>query len=216
MLQLLALVIPLGLAGAISPMLFTEQTVILAGRNGSRNARLFTLAAMGTLLVLISALVLFGQSISLPKTPHLDARLDVVVGALLIALAVFLHFKKSAAPKAKPQHGELDPRAALTLGVISMTTNFTTLALMVPAAKGIAASHVDAVERFAAVLVLVVLAAIPAWLPLALTAIAPGPASRALGAFGDFIKRSGHLATVILLALVGLFFLARGIVRLAT
>ena len=63
-------------------------------------------------------------------------------------------------------------------------------------------------------LVLVLLASIPAWLPLALTAIAPGPAMRGLNAFGDFISRSGRLATVILLALVGVFLIVRGVLRL--
>jgi hypothetical protein len=37
---------------------------------------------------------------------------------------------------------------------------------------------------------------------------------RGLTAFGDFIQRSGRLATVILVALVGAFLLTRGIVRL--
>lgn len=216
MLQLLALVIPLGLAGAISPMLLTEQTVILSGPNGARTGRLFALGAMGTLLVFVCVLVVFGRSISLPKTPHLDATLDVVLGALLIALALFLHFRRPKQAESKPPRGEMNSRAALTFGMFSMATNFTTLALIVPASKEIAASHVDLADRFVVALVLVVLASIPAWLPLALTAIAPGPANRGLRAFGDFIQRSGRLATVILVALIGLFFLVRGILRLAT
>lgn len=197
-------------------MLLTEQTVILSGPNGTRTGRLFALGAMGTLLVFVGALVLFGRSISLPKTPHLDATLDVVLGALLIALAVFLHFRRAKKSQAKAPRGGMNSRAALTFGMFSMATNFTTLALIVPASKEIATSQIDLAERFVAALVLVVLASIPAWLPLALTAVAPGPANHGLSSLGGFIQRSGRLATVILVALVGAFFLARGILRLAT
>lgn len=214
MLQLLAFVVPLGLAGAISPVLLTEQTVVLAGPNGVRTARAFAAGAMVTLFAFVCVLVVFGRSISLPKTPHLNATLDVVIGALLLALALFLHLRNPKQKVEKPPRGEMDARAAYAFGTVSMATNFTTLALIVPASKEIASSHVDLAERFIVALVLVILASIPAWLPLALTMIAPGPAMRGLNAFGNFIQRSGRLATVILLALIGLFLVIRGIVRL--
>ena len=214
MLQLLAFVIPLGLAGAISPVLLTEQTVVLAGPNGIRTARAFAAGAMVTLFVFVCVLVLFGGSISLPKTPHLDATLDVVIGALLLVLALFLQLRQPEAKAAKPARGEMNSRAAYMFGTASMATNFTTLALIIPASKEIAASHVDPPERLVVAVVLVLLASIPVWLPLALTALAPGAALRGLNAFGDLIQRSGRLATVILLALVGVLLVVRGLARL--
>jgi threonine/homoserine/homoserine lactone efflux protein len=214
MLQLLAFVVPLGLAGAISPVLLTEQTVLLAGPNGRRTARLFAAGAMVTLFVFVCALVLFGRSISLPKTPHLDATLDIVIGALLLALALFLQLRRPTAKEAKPPRGELDARAAYIFGTVSMATNFTTLALIIPASKEIAASQVELAGRVVVALLLVALASIPVWLPLALTALAPGPALRGLNAFGDFIERRGREATVVLVALIGIFLVVRGAVRL--
>jgi hypothetical protein len=215
MIQLLLFVIPLGLAGAISPVLLTEQTVVLASPNGRRTARWFAAGAMVTLFAFVCVLVVFGRSIALPKTPHLNATLDVVIGALLLALSLFLHLRKPKVKTEKPTRGEMNTRAAYAFGTVSMATNFTTLALIIPAAKEIAAAHVDLAGRFVVALVLVVLASIPVWLPMALTAVAPGPAMGGLRAFGDFIQRSGHLATVILIALVGAFLLVRGILRLA-
>jgi threonine/homoserine/homoserine lactone efflux protein len=156
--QLLALVIPLGLAGAISPVLLTEQTVVLAGPNGRRTARWFAAGAMVTLFAFVCVLVVFGRSISLPKTPHLNATLDVVIGALLLALSLFLHLREPKAKTEKPARGEMNPRAAYAFGTVSMATNFTTLALIIPAAKEIAASHVELAGRFIVALVLVVLA----------------------------------------------------------
>jgi hypothetical protein len=61
-LQLLAFVVPLGLAGAISPVLLTEQTVVLAGPNGKRTARAFAGGAMITLFAFVCVLIVFGRS----------------------------------------------------------------------------------------------------------------------------------------------------------
>lgn len=216
MLKLLLFVIPLGLAGAISPVLLTEQTVVLSGPDGRRIARAFAAGAMLTLFAFVAVLVLFGSSIELPKTPHLNATLDVVIGALLIALALFLQLRNPKAKANKPARGAMNPRAAYLFGTVSMATNFTTLALIVPASKEIAASGVDLAGRAVAAAFLVVLASIPVWLPLVLTALAPGPALRGLDAFGAFIQRSGRLATVILVALVGAFMVVRGATRLVT
>lgn len=214
MLKLLLFVIPLGLAGAISPVLLTEQTVVLAGPDGRRTARAFAAGAMVTLFGFVAILVVFGSSIKLPKAPHLNATLDVVIGAMLLALALFLQLRNPKQKSDKPARGAMNPRAAYLFGTVSMATNFTTLALIIPASKEIAASGVELGGRAVAAAVLVLLASMPAWIPLALTALAPGPATRGLDAFGAFIQRSGRLATVILVALVGAFMIVRGVARL--
>lgn len=214
MLHLLAFVIPLGLAGAISPVLLTEQAVVLAGPNGRRSATWFALGAVVALTVWVAALVLFGRSISLPKEPHLSASVDIAVGALLLALGTYFYVRQPKEEVQKEPRGGMNARAALVFGLVSMATNVSTLALVIPGAKEIAASHIGLAERGIVAIVLIALASIPAWLPLALTAIAPGPAERGLKSFGDFIQRSGRLATVLLLAGVGVFFVIRGILRL--
>lgn len=215
LIKLLALVIPLGLAGAVSPILLTEQTVLLSTPGGRRTGYFFAGGAAFVLAAFIAVLVLFGRSISLPKTPHLDAQLDVVVGALLLALAGFLRFRESEAKEQKPPRGEMSPRGAFSFGCFAMATNFTTLALMVPAAKEVAASQEDIAGRAVAALVLIALASIPAWLPLALTALVPGAADRILGRMNDLTSRHGKQIGVWLLTIVGAYFAARGIVRLA-
>ena len=64
------------------------------------------------------------------------------------------------------------------------------------------------------VLVLVGLVCMPAWLPVALSKVAPGPSRRGLAAVRDQIARRGRGFTVGLLSAAGLFFIARGIGRL--
>jgi hypothetical protein len=78
----LAVVIPLGLGGAVSPVMLTEQTVLLAGPDGGRAGVRYAGGVVLTTFVIVVALVLFGRAISLPTEPHLDASLDLVVGLL--------------------------------------------------------------------------------------------------------------------------------------
>lgn len=214
MLRVLAVVVPLGLAGAVSPVMLTEQTVLLAAPGGRRAATRYAIGAVLTLLLFASVLVVFGRSISLPQEPHLDATLDLVLGALLTALALMVRGRRPRARAPRPRRGAMSPRAALTFGVVSMATNLTTLALVVPAAKEIAASDLGPASRAVVVVVLVALAAIPAWSPVALTEIARGPAERGLRALADLIARRGRLLTVVCLAGSGALLLLRGVVRL--
>ncbi|HSS56569.1 MAG TPA: hypothetical protein VLK59_01070 [Solirubrobacteraceae bacterium] len=95
-----------------------------------------------------------------------------------------------------------------------MATNVTTLALLAAAAKEI--SRTDAEIPAATVLVLVLVAPVsmPAWVPVALTRVAPGPRQRGLAAVRDQIARRGRGFTVGLLSVAGLFFIGRGLIRL--
>lgn len=215
MIQVLAIVVPIGLAGAISPVLLTEQTVLLAS-SGTRAARAFAAAVFLVLAILVTVLVVFGHTIELPKAPKLSASLDIVVGLPLLGLAWLLH-KRTAAPKPQgspDKNKKMNPRAAFAFGIFSMSTNFTTIALMVPGVKEIAAGQLDVIERVIAGAVLILLAAIPAWLLLLLTAVAPQSASRVLGGFSNAIDRHGRMLSVALVGLIGAYFVTRGIVRL--
>ncbi len=214
MVRVLALVVPLALAGAISPVMLTEQTVLLAGRNGRRVAGCYAVGVAGTLLVLLTALVFFGRSISLPQEPRLSASLDLLLGSLLLLVAAVLRWRRPREPKPQTtRRTGMGPVDALGFGVFSMATNFTTLAVMLPVAKEISASDLSGLARVVVVAVVVVLAALPAWLPVALTVVAPGPTSRGLQRLADLIDRRGRLIVVLLLLGAGLFLVGRGLVH---
>ena len=212
MLAVLGVIVPLGLAGAVSPIMLTEQTVIVAGPGGARAGLRFAAGALLVLLAVVVAVMLFGRAISLPSEPKLDATLDLVLGLVLLALAVAVraHGDHRGETKRQDRHA----RAAFPFGIFSMATNFTTLALMLPAAKEISTADVDVPARALLVLVVVVLAAIPAWMPVALVRIAPAPGARVLAVIEGAIDRHGRTGVVLLLGAGGLFFAVRGIVRL--
>ena len=222
MLQVLGVVVPLGLAGALSPVMLTEQTVLLAAPDGRRAAGRYAVGAALALLAFTVVLVLFGRSISLPQEPHLDATLDLVLGLVLVnvaVLALVLGRRRGGSPSRKGgddrRHasGSRQARAAFPFGVFSMATNVTTLALLAAAAREISRADAEIAAVAVLVLVLVGLVTTPVWLPLALTRAAPGSSQRAFAALREQIARRGRVVTVGLLSAAGLFFIGRGLIR---
>jgi uncharacterized membrane protein YbhN (UPF0104 family) len=218
----LAVVIPLGLGGAVSPVMLTEQTALLAGPDGGRAGVRYAAGVALTALVIVVAIVRFGRAISLPTEPHLDATLDLVLGLVLVNVAVLVRVsgrRRGGSPSRKggDERGAGGSRQALAVfafGVFAMATNVTTLALIAPAAKEISRADVEIAAEAALVLVLVGLVCMPAWVPVALTRVAPGPSQRGLAAVRDQIGRRGRGFTVGLLSAAGLFFIGRGLIRL--
>lgn len=201
--------------------MLTEQALVLATPDGRRAATRYALGAVLVLLVFISATVFFGRAISLPAEPSLSATLDIVLGIMLTLLAFVIHrFRRSSRTEGSGEEVAMETRkrqvfgtkGAFAVGAFSMTTNFTTLALMIPAAKIIAASGDVLPARATLVAVLVVLASTPAWLPVALVRMAPGPAESLLGWIGDFISRRGRALIVGAVAALGIFLIIRGTV----
>ena len=222
MLAALAVVIPLGLVGAVSPVMLTEQTVLLAGPDGRRAAARYAAGVVLATSVIVVAIVLFGRAISLPTEPHLDATLDIVVGLVLVnvsALVLMSGRRRDGSPSGKggddrDASGSRPALAMFAFGMFAMATNVTTLALLAPAAKEISKADVEIAAEAVLVLVLVGLVTTPAWAPVVLTRVAPGPSQRGLDAVREQIARRGRGFTVGLLSAAGLFFIARGLVRL--
>ena len=175
-----------------------------------------------TTLMIVVALVLFGRAISLPTRPHVDASLDLVIGLVLVLVAVLVHIvgrRRSASPSLTDDDGKRatdsrQARAAFPFGVFSMATNVTTLALVAVAAKEISRTNAEIAAAAVLVVVLVGLVTTPAWVPVAVTRVAPGPSQRGLAALREQIVRRGRAVTVGLLSVAGLFFIGRGLVRL--
>ena len=222
MLAALAIIIPLGLGGAISPVMLTEQSVLIAGPDGSRAAVRYAAGVILASFAIVVAFVLFGRAISLPTEPHLDATLDLILGLVLVTVALLVLVSgrrngRSPSRKSGDDRSAADSRqarAAFPFGVFAMATNITTLALIAPAAKEISRADVEIAGEAVLVLVLVGLVSMPAWVPLALTRVAPGPTQRGLEAVRDLIARRSRAVTVALLSAAGLFFIGRGLIRL--
>jgi hypothetical protein len=212
----LAVVIPLGLGGAVSPLMLTEQTVLLARPDGGRAGLRYAAGVVLTVFVIVVALVLFGRAISLPTEPHLDATLDLVLGLLLVSVALLVAVSRRRRGGSPNRKGADDrhARGSFAFGVFAMATNVTTLALLAPAAKEISRAGGEIATGALLVVVLVALVSMPAWVPVVLTRVAPGPSQHGLAAVRDQVARRGRGFTVALLIAAGLFFVGRGLIRL--
>ncbi len=217
MLHLLAVVLPLALAAAVSPVMLTEQAVILAAPGGRRLAWRYAAGTAVVLAVLVGVLVTAGQSFSLPQAPRLNDSLDLVVGGVLLVLALVLRRWQHHRPaREKPSQTHMSPSRALGFGAFSMATNVTSLALVVPAAKEIASSDLATAWCVVAAVLLVGVVCLPAWGPVAATALAPAVAERVLTRLHDLIDQHGRTLVVLLVAAAGTFLVVRGVVRLVT
>ncbi len=218
MLHLLVVLVPLGLVAAVSPVMLTEQTVLMAGPKGLRTGAAYAAGTATVLLVVIGAVLLVGRSVALPRAPRLNASLDLVIGGLLLALAAVVARWHRGRPGPeevrRPSVAGLAWPAAFAFGLFSMATNVTTLALVVPAAKEVAAQGLPVADSAVAVAMLVALAALPAWGPVALAAAAPGTARRLLGGLQRALHRHGRQLVVVLVTAAGVFLVVRGVVRL--
>lgn len=218
MLHLVLGLLPFAAAAAVSPMMLTEQTVLLAGPGGRRTARWYAAGTAVVASLLVVVVLTIGRSLALPRTPQLNAGLDLVVGVLLLALAAVAEWWRRSRPRrpARTPRGRMTASRAFVFGMFSMATNATSLALLVPATKEIAASRLDVGWWALPALLLVTAACLPAWGPLALHAVAPRATRRVLGGIQRGVDRYGARLTVLLLAGAGVLLVVRGLVRLAS
>lgn len=227
MIALIALVLPLALAAAVSPMLMTEQTMLLAAPDGRRRARLFALGVIATLTVILGLLAAFGRLISLPKQPHLSDGLDIVIGVGLLLLAAGLAYRRrhvqssstGTSSDASPEPAAQDTSSArrgdlglIGFGSFSMATNFTSLALITPIAKDIATSKVELLGRGLVLALVVAIVSLPVWLPQALTRLAPNTAPEALSTLNDLVRRHGAQLVNLALLIAGTYLTLRGVI----
>lgn len=193
--------------------MLTEQAVILGAPGGRRAAWSYAAGTALVLGLLVALVVAVGQTLSLPQAPRLSASLDLVVGAVVVGFALALRAGRRR-PRPPRKRRDLSQVGALGFGAFSMATNVTSLALVVPAAKDIAGSRQSDLVCLVAAVLLVAVVCLPAWAPVALTSVAPGPAGRVLDRLHRLIDAHGRTLVVTLVAGGGAYLLLRGVLRL--
>ena len=212
-------ILPLAAGAAISPTILTLSVLVLSGPHGKARQAIFTAVNIG-LMVLIAV---FGTKMLSHVASHrgggshaVTETIYVTLGIVLVLLSVREHFQpakdteKEEAEDAAKSAG-LAPVRYMTLGLVMTATNFTTLALFIPALREIAVSTVPSGDRLLAGAILVSLATITSWLPLLGTLVAPGPAGKALTAIHDFTTKYKHQIVEIVLLVFGVYMIIKGL-----
>lgn len=195
--ELIARVLPLALAGAISPTVLAVVLVVLSEKRYPKLRGLAFLAGTTTVVVAISLLVVFVLGSAVPDSQKgsdsdLSGYIDLGFSVLLLALAAFT-FSRRNHPHKEHHDSSKEPGARLSrfyaIGAAIMLLNFTTLAVFLPALKEIAIDKVSEADRIAALVVVDVIVLTPAWLPVLLYLVSPRLARKVLDPLNDLLLR---------------------------
>jgi threonine/homoserine/homoserine lactone efflux protein len=146
MTDLLAQVVPLALAAAISPVVFLVQLTTLTGPRPIARGSALTAGGAVVLIVLSTIGVALGGT-SFSTNDTLKGALNIVLGALLIAVGLRALLKP---PKPKPAEPDAKPNSvgrSFVSGAAAMGSNVTSFALYIPALALIAGSEIPLGQR---------------------------------------------------------------------
>jgi hypothetical protein len=208
--SLLANIVPVAFAAAISPVLFLLQLTTLTGSRPIARGTAVTTGA-GLVLVVVSTIgVALGGS-GFADNDSLQAIVNVVFGLLLVAIGLraLVH-----PPQSKPRQADAKPvgigRSFLS-GAGGMASNLTTFALYIPALALIAGSGLPLGQRGLAALIILVITLTVVWIPLVLAIALPGASHRVLRALGRWMTANDRWIQVVLGLGFGVWLLAKGI-----
>jgi hypothetical protein len=214
--HLWAVVIPLALGAAVSPLLFTVQLATLTGPRRIARGLAVTLGAAVPVVGVSVAVLLFGRAVHLPHaSPEVLGAIDLALAAVLFGLTI-----RALAKGQKPVPEEPPPKNASVgrsfgLGLAAMATNISTFALLIPAMKIVAQDDISVPDRAFVAVVVVLIVLLPALLPLVLTVVMPATSERVLTAIGSWLARHHHTLGVVLGFGFGIFLTIHGVVEIA-
>lgn len=219
--QLLAVVLPLAVGAAISPVLFGIEMLALTSANQPRlRAWLVALGSLLTLVVFsIGGLAL---STSLPHHrahPAIDAAVDGGAALLLTWLALRTWTRRDAAPS--PSKRTLQQRldgapsiAFLAAGVLGMLTNFSTLVLYLPAFRAITRSSVTPQDKALCLAIVLVVTLVVVWLPATVVTVAGTRAQPVLQRMNRFMSTHSAAITTGLCVVFALYLALKALLEL--
>lgn len=170
LLALLATVVPLSLLAAASPVIFLNSaTFVLRGQRSSAWGYL-TGNALVLLPIGIAAAGLLGAATATQLDRDIASRtVDAVLGLVLLGYGAWL-VRRAEHPA--PTGGG-SRRGSVPFGLLAMATNFTTLPLYISAAQHVGNARPPLWAATLLIAGITVVTVTPAWLPLALTQVAP-------------------------------------------
>jgi cytochrome c biogenesis protein CcdA len=208
--SLLAQVVPLALAAAISPVVFLLQLNTLTGPRPIPRGAALTAGAAIVLIVGSTIGVALGGT-GFAERDSLQAAINLAFGVLLIAVGLRALLRP---PKPKPVERDPKPTSigrSFLAGAGGMASNVTTFALYIPALALIAGSGLPLGQRGIAALIILVLTLMVAWVPLVLVVAVPGASTRLLPWLGQWMTANNQWVQVVLGFGFGILLVAKGV-----
>lgn len=205
MLQLLAQVVPLAIAGAISPVVLMGALAILDGPRAIRQSAAFSAGVIGTTIVLFVAGFLVAVLRRDGDTPAWFSgdRAHVAIGVMLIVAGIVLAMVRPNPERTKKFEarflsGTRPLRDFVIAGIVLMITNGSTFVLLIAILHTVARADVLFADELIAFGVATFIVVLPATAPLA-AALFGGAGMRArLGTISQFAMRYGRFVMAAL------------------
>ena len=204
--------IVLAIGGSIAPPLLLLTTLFLGSRRPLLNASALALGYLTTCAVIgVSGLVLFGGAESTVST--VGRLISATVGALLIVLGLrsLLSPPEASSPRWMESINSMSPPRAFAFGIALFPLQVKNLAIFVACLNLIIASSLSPQGSIVALLLVLVIFAIPVLVLIGLYAALPQKASTMLGALQAWMGNNNRPITVVICLVFGAFFLVRGL-----
>ncbi len=204
----------LAIGGSVAPPLLILTILLLSSQRPLSNAGALALGYFATCAVIgISGLVLFGGAESAVST--VGRVISISVGALLVVFGI-RSLLNAPDPDASPQRwmesiNSMSPPRAFAFGMALFPLQVKNLAIFMACLNLIIASSLSPEGNIAALILVLVLFAIPVLMLIGLYAVLPRRASEVLGSLQVWIEKNNRTITVVLCFLFGAFFLFRGL-----
>lgn len=203
--------LPLAVAGAVSPAVLGVCVLVLAAPDrGRRNGIAFFLGTLAFSVLFAGVMIVVLQHIGVVhRTQHevrAGAVADLVLGVLLALWAIARIVRGPKPPRASNQHRAKRPLTFVTawaLGMFMMAVNFSTLPLYALAIRQIDQQHLARWSAFACIALLTAIILVPAWLPVAITVVAPRQSQRVLRALNVFFARHSFMILTVIIGVFG-------------
>jgi Sap, sulfolipid-1-addressing protein len=206
--------IVLAMGGSVAPPLLLLTILFLGSQKPLPNASALALGYFTTCAVIgVSGLILFGGAESTVAT--VGRIISAKVGALLIVLGL-RSLLDSSDPDASPPRwmesiNSMSPPRAFGFGMALFPLQVKNLAIFVACLNLIIASSLSPRDSIAALMLVLLVFAIPVLALIGLYAALPHRASTKLGAFQAWMGKNNRAITVALCFVLGTFFLLRGL-----
>lgn len=219
--RLLAETLPLAVGAAVSPIVLAITIAMLTGTGRTARALAFLAGESIPLLAAAGIILGFGASVSFQASPGTMVAIDLVSGAVLLLVGLRA-LRREIAERGAPadpgdladiheQHAGVAPSRAFAIGVGSMTTNFTSLILYLPAMKAVASSPLGLPDRLVVTALAVIVVLSTVWLPLVLSLAAPETADRVLSRAAAAFHSHKRKVTIALGLGFGAYLLVHGL-----
>ena len=216
------------LLASISPTTLVVMAILLGSESPRSMATTFTAGAiMMTVSAGVASLFILravGLNLSVNHDPRYGLRLGLGVLALASAIVVSRRGRPARPTRLEPTEpdqpgggvvgrlvAKTTPRAAFAAGLILFAPSATFLA----AVQVIASANTGVLVTLTAMLIVIALSAVAAWLPLLAYLAAPDATTDRLKAVNGWLRAQGRSLAVAALAIAGIALVANGALGLA-